>query len=110
MRDHPTAQPGDELDADDGHLDGNAAGGLLRELFAVDVTAAVATCASCGTVGPVGALLAYGHRMGAVLRCPRCQASVLRVTRTPGGHWLDLTGARVVRVPVAAGRAVAQPS
>ncbi|CAA9553992.1 MAG: hypothetical protein AVDCRST_MAG79-2929 [uncultured Thermoleophilia bacterium] len=86
------------LGADDGHLDGNAAGGLLRELFAVDVTAADATCASCATTGPVGALVAYGHRMGAVLRCPRCAAPVLRVVRTPTGHWLDLSGARVVRV------------
>ena len=99
MSEHPAPLPG----ADDGHLDGNAVGGLLRELFAVDMTAAHATCAACGTAGPVGALLRYGHRMGAVLRCPRCQASVLRVARTPGGHWLDITGARVVQVPAGAG-------
>jgi hypothetical protein len=95
VSEHPAPQPG----ADDGHLDGSAAGGLLRELFAVDVTAADATCASCGATGPVGALLAYGHRMGVVLRCAHCGAAVLRMTHTPGGHWLDLTGARVVRVP-----------
>ena len=106
MKDHLTSQP----NTDDGHLDGNAAGGLLRELFAVDVTAAHATCASCGTTGSMGALLAYGHRMGVVLRCPWCRAPVLRVTRTPRGHWLDLTGARVVRLPVGDGGDVVPPS
>ena len=32
-------------------LDGNAAGGVLRELFAQDMTAALGTCAGCGTTG-----------------------------------------------------------
>ena len=31
-------------------LDGNAAAGLLRELFALDVTAAEVTCGRCGIV------------------------------------------------------------
>ena len=35
-------------------LDGNAAAGLLRELFALDVTVARFTCAECGAVGEVG--------------------------------------------------------
>jgi hypothetical protein len=33
-------------------LDGNASGGLLLEIFAVEMTSAEATCASCGVVGP----------------------------------------------------------
>jgi hypothetical protein len=86
-------------DADMHHLDGNAAAGLLRELFAMDVTAAVATCAGCGNVGAVGALLDYGHAMGVVLRCPRCTSAVLRVSHTSHGFWLDLTGARLLRLP-----------
>ena len=94
-----TERPGDEAQ----HLDGNAAGGLLRELFAVDITAADAMCVGCGTASPVGALMAYGHRMGVVLRCPHCQSAVLRLTHTTRGYWLDLTGARVLRI-LAAGR------
>ena len=35
-------------------LDGNAAAGLLRELFALDVTIAEITCGSCGVVAEVG--------------------------------------------------------
>jgi hypothetical protein len=81
------------------HLDGNAAAGLLRELFTMDLTAADATCMGCGSVGAVGALLEYGHDMGVVLRCPHCAAAVLRVSRTSHGFWLDLTGARVLRLP-----------
>ena len=75
-------------------LDGNAAAGILSEVFAPDLTAARATCANCGTARPVGALLVYAHGMGVVVRCPGCDAIVLRVARTPTKVWLDLTGAR----------------
>ena len=34
-------------------LDGNAMAGDLAEIFGVDVTAAVVTCAGCGRVGVV---------------------------------------------------------
>jgi hypothetical protein len=84
--------------ADMRHLDGNAAAGLLRELFAMDVTSADATCTGCGSVGAVGALLEYGHAMGVVLRCPHCKSAVLRLSHTSHGLWLDLTGARVLRL------------
>jgi hypothetical protein len=77
-------------------LDGNAAAGILSEVFAPDLTTARATCANCGTARPVGALLVYAHGMGVVVRCPGCDAVVLRVARTPTKVWLDLTGARHV--------------
>ena len=48
---------GEEL-ADALRLDGNAAAGILSELFIPDLTSARATCAGCGAVRPVGALLA----------------------------------------------------
>jgi Family of unknown function (DUF6510) len=80
-------------------LDGNAAGGALREVFARDVTAALATCAGCGTVGPVGALLEYGHGMGVILRCPACDTAVLRVVRTPGWLRVDASGISFLVIP-----------
>jgi hypothetical protein len=79
-------------------LDGNAAGGALRELFARDVTAAVATCVGCGAARPVGALLEYGHAMGVILRCPGCDAAMLRLARTPGRLCVDLAGVRLLVV------------
>ncbi len=81
-------------------IDGNAAGGLLREAFAFDATAARTTCAGCTRVAPIGELRLYAVEMGAILRCPSCDEAVVRIARTPRGLWLDLRGAAtVVAVP-----------
>ena len=81
-------------------LDGNAAGGLLREVFAFDATAARTNCAGCARVAPIGELRLYAVEMGAILRCPSCNEAVVRIARTPRGLWLDLRGATtVVAVP-----------
>lgn len=80
-------------------LDGNAAGGPLRDVFARDVTAALATCAGCAAVHPVGALPVYAHGMGLVVRCPGCDAAMLRLARTPGQLRLDMSGTRVLVIP-----------
>jgi hypothetical protein len=80
-------------------LDGNAAAGLLRELFALDVTVARFTCAECGAVGEIGAARVYGGTMGAILRCTGCDGVILRLVRTPAGLWLDMQGTRRLLVP-----------
>ena len=82
--------------------DGNAAAGLLSEIFVPDLTAARATCANCGAIRALGALLVYAHRMGPVIRCPECGAVVLRVARIRNQLWLDPTGVRLVVMPEAA--------
>ena len=83
-------------------LDGNAAGGLLREVFAFDATAARMTCAGCARMVPMGELRLYAIELGAILRCPSCDEAVVRIARTPRGLWLDLRGAATV-VAVSAG-------
>jgi hypothetical protein len=83
-------------------LDGNAAAGALRELFARDVTAAIATCAGCGTARPVGALLEYGGPMGVVLRCPGCDRAMLRIASTRGCLRIDASGISVLEIPPSA--------
>jgi hypothetical protein len=85
--------------AEEMRLDGNSAAGPLRDVFARDVTGATATCAGCGAARPVGALLAYGHAMGIVLRCPGCDAVMLRLTATPGWLRVELTGVRLLAIP-----------
>jgi len=80
-------------------LDGNAAGGVLRDVFAHDMTAAIATCEGCGKMGPIGALLDYAHGMGVVLRCPTCDMPVLRIARMHGQFRLDLSGIRWLTIP-----------
>ena len=79
-------------------LDGNAAAGMLRDLFAVDTTAAEATCGGCGNAGPVGALFEYGQEMGVVLRCSACGKPVLRVVRTDVAMYVDFSGLRLLRI------------
>jgi hypothetical protein len=83
-------------------LDGNAAGGLLREVFSFDATEARTTCAGCARMVPMGELRLYAIELGAILRCPSCDEAVVRIARTPRGLWLDLRGATTV-VAVSAG-------
>jgi hypothetical protein len=82
-------------------LDGNAAAGLLRELFVLDLTVASLTCEGCGAVATVAEVRVYGGRMGAIFRCGACDTPVLRLSRTPSGFSLDMRGARCLRVPTA---------
>jgi phage tail tube protein FII len=89
--DEPTVAGGSFADAL--RVDGNAAAGILSELFLPDLTSARAKCAGCGMTRTIGALMVYAHGMGTVVRCPGCDRVVLRVARTPTHVWLDATGA-----------------
>ena len=80
-------------------LDGNAAAGLLQEIFVPDITTAQIQCNACGSAGAVGSLRLYAAPMGAVLRCTRCDDILLRAVQTPHGRWLDMTGARLLKFP-----------
>jgi hypothetical protein len=84
-------------------LDGNAAAGMLREVFAYDLSAARGACASCGAIGQIGSQHLYMSQMspGAVLRCQLCQG-ILMVFVNAGGRyrlgmqglkWLEIWGA-----------------
>jgi hypothetical protein len=77
-------------------LDGNAVGGLLREVFAFEATVARTTCAACARMVPMGELRLYAIELGAILRCPSCDEVVVRIGRTPRGLRLDLRGAATV--------------
>jgi hypothetical protein len=79
-------------------LDGNAIGGLLREIFTMEMTTAVGTCAACGAVNEVGRLHVYVHAPGTVVRCPACEAVLMRVVRGPGRYWIDLSGTRTLEL------------
>ena len=84
--------------ADALRVDGNAAAGILSELFVPDLTAARAKCAGCGVTRAIGVLLVYAHGMGPVMRCPGCDTVVLRIARTPTHVWLDARGATSIVV------------
>jgi Family of unknown function (DUF6510) len=86
---------------DDLRLDGNAAAGLLSDLFAFEITSATIVCDGCGRGAPVGALMLYRHEMGAVFRCPGCDNVLLVISRPHDEWWLDLRGVRITRVAAA---------
>ena len=74
------------------NLDGNAAAGVLREVFTEEMTTSECRCASCHRLSVVGQLLMYGGAMGVVLRCPSCTAVVLRVTSALRGWYVETQG------------------
>jgi hypothetical protein len=78
-------------------LDGNAAAGLLGDIFAFDITTAECVCGGCKATAPVATLAVYGMEMGAILRCPGCDNALIRVSRTRDGIWIDLRGTMVLR-------------
>ena len=78
-------------------LDGNAAAGILREVFASEMTTAVGTCGGCGAAGPVGAVHVYVSA-GMVLRCPSCEAVLMRIVESESRLWVDLTGLRSIEL------------
>src|SRR5260370_37279513 len=69
-------------------LDGNAAAGMLREVFAYDLSAARGACASCRAIGQIGSqhLYMYPLSPGAVLRCQFCQ-DILMLLVTARGRY-----------------------
>ena len=79
-------------------LDGNAAAGLLQEIFGTEMTAMPTECAHCGNEGEMGGLVAYTQGPGIVLRCPACMQVVLRITQTPEATYLDARGAVYLRL------------
>jgi uncharacterized protein DUF6510 len=56
-------------------LDGNAAAGLLQQIFAVGVTRASIICVACESVQPLASLRLFGLPMGYILSCPQCHAT-----------------------------------
>ena len=73
-------------------LDGNAIAGLLREVFALELTGARAACAGCGTIAELGAEPVYAHAPGAVLRCRNCDDVMIVVVHGGGRYWIGLSG------------------
>ena len=79
-------------------LDGNAIGGLLGDIFILEMTTAEATCAGCGAVNPLGRVEVYVHAPGTVVRCPACESVLMRIVHGRGRYWLDLTGTRCLEL------------
>jgi hypothetical protein len=77
---------------DDAHVDGNALGGLMNEVFGREMTDARGCCAECGAVSALGALIAYTRAPGDVLRCPACDAVMLVAVALPTAVRVSVAG------------------
>ncbi len=86
------------MTTDDRHLDGNAAGGVLGQIFAFEMTTVEVTCANCDMVGPIGAALVYGMAIGTIIRCPGCGEALIRVAHGPQRYWVDFSGTRLLQL------------
>lgn len=80
--------------ADDSHVDGNAVGGLLIEVFGHEMTDARGRCAACGAINAFGALLVYRSGPGDVVRCPGCESVVIVVVPHEGRHRVHFSAMR----------------
>lgn len=86
---------------DEQRLDGNAAAGILGEVFSLEITTARAACAGCGATGEVGGQMAYVSEIGTVIRCAACDNALIRVVRQAEGsqrYWLDLQGVNYLQL------------
>lgn len=83
---------------DDLRLDGNAAAGLLSEIFVSEMTSALGTCAGCGATNALGSAQLYTQAPGVVMRCPSCTAILLCVVRVRESLLVDLSGLRQIQV------------
>jgi hypothetical protein len=80
-------------------LDGNAIGGLMAEVFGVEMTTATSVCRSCGSVGQLASVDVYMKAPGIVVRCRTCESVLVKIVRAPGRTWIDLGGLRALELP-----------
>jgi Family of unknown function (DUF6510) len=80
------------MDETELRLDGNAVAGVLGELFTVEATSARATCARCGNHGALAEAHVYANGPGVVVRCPSCEAVVMRFAEIRGRIVADMRG------------------
>ena len=80
-------------------LDGNAVAGLLREVFAVEMTTATGTCAACGASEAVGALHVF-RGAGIVMRGPNCDSALVSIVKDGTRVWVGFHGVRTLQFVV----------
>lgn len=81
-------------------LDGNAAAGVLQQVFAAEITLATGTCDECGAVEAIGAVAVYARVPGTVLRCPHCDGVLMKIVTAGDRVWVDLRGLRTLELRV----------
>jgi hypothetical protein len=86
------------MDTDEQRVDGNAAAGLLGEIFPFEMTMVKTLCAVCGRMEPTGAELVYADAPGMVMRCVHCESVLLTIVHGGGRYWLDMRGVACLQI------------
>ena len=86
------------MDGEERHVDGNAAAGLLGEIFPFEMTMVRTRCATCGRMEPTGAELVYADAPGMVMRCVHCESVLLTIVHGGGRYWLDMRGVACLQI------------
>jgi flavoprotein len=63
-------------------VDGNAAAGILSEVFTGDVTRILAECGGCGSVAPFAVAVVEIDETAAIVRCRGCTHTLVTVLRS----------------------------
>ena len=80
-------------------LDGNAIAGLLREVFAVEMTTAIGTCDDCGAAEPIGAAHVF-RGAGIVMRCAHCDNALVTIVKDDVRVRIGFRGVRTLQLTV----------
>ena len=86
------------MTSDEQQLDGNAAGGVLGQIFAFEMTTAEVICAYCDAVETIGATMVYATAMGTIIRCRGCGEALMRIAQGPQCYWIDFGGTRLLQL------------
>lgn len=86
------------MDPLDMRLDGNAAAGLLMEIFGREMTDSITICNTCRAQHPLGRLHVYAHGMGTVMRCPNCGTMQMKVVQIRGRYFVEARGVRTLKL------------
>jgi uncharacterized protein DUF6510 len=73
-------------------LDGNAIAGVMRDLFAREMTTTGYKCTGCGKTGVVAEMAVYMSGPGTVARCRDCDTILLMLTERRGMYCIDRPG------------------
>jgi hypothetical protein len=86
------------MDTDERRVDGNAAAGLLGEIFPFEMTMVKTLCVTCGEMEPAGAELVYADAPGMVMRCVHCESVLIKLVHGGGRYWLDMRGVACLQI------------
>ena len=86
------------MNGDERRLDGNAAAGILGEIFPFDMTMVRTVCADCGAMEPAGGELVYADAPGMVMRCAHCASVLMTIVHGGGRYWFEMRGVACLQI------------